>query len=93
MKSGRFRSVNTIKKDMDNQYDEKNEQARQLGADYVISGTLYSIEKKAEAYKLNIELISVKTGLIEWADSIEVFTETILEDDIEDAIDIPTYIF
>ncbi|MCP4111496.1 MAG: hypothetical protein GY749_39200 [Desulfobacteraceae bacterium] len=97
MKAGRFRFVNktqreNIAKEVEYQYGgrvasgTRVEQARQIGADYILSGTLYSIEKKEprqvrlkkkemKYYKLNLELTSIKTGLMEWADSVEIIRE------------------
>lgn len=60
--------------------------ARQVGAKYMLTGTLRSIEKKAPKqvrvkrksyiyYSLNLELTSIETSLIEWADSVELVRE------------------
>lgn len=60
--------------------------ARQVGAKYMLTGTLRSIEKKAPTqvrvkrksyiyYSLNLELTSIETSLIEWADSVELVRE------------------
>ena len=60
--------------------------ARQVGAKYMLSGTLRSIEKKQPTqvrlkkkqynyYSLNLELTSLETSLIEWADSVEIIRE------------------
>ena len=61
-------------------------QARQLGAKYMLTGTLRSIEKKEGRqfrltkknyiyYSLNLELTDLETSLIEWADSVELIRE------------------
>ncbi len=60
--------------------------ARQVGAAYMLTGTLRSIEKEAPKqirlkkksyiyYSLNLELTSIETSLIEWADSVELVRE------------------
>jgi len=60
--------------------------ARQVGAKYMLTGTLRSIEKKEPKqvrlkkksyiyYSLNLELTSIETSLIEWADSVELVRE------------------
>lgn len=60
--------------------------ARQVGAKYMLTGTLRSIEKEAPKqirlkkksyiyYSLNLELTSIETSLIEWADSVELARE------------------
>jgi uncharacterized protein (TIGR02722 family) len=61
--------------------------ARQIGAEYMLSGTLRSIEKKQQRqirwfkkemnyYSLVLELTSLQTGLIEWTDSKEIVRES-----------------
>ncbi len=60
--------------------------ARQVGARYMLTGTLRSIKKDQPRqfrltkktlmyYSLNLELTDIQTGLIEWADSTEVIRE------------------
>ena len=60
--------------------------ARQVGAQYMLTGTLRSIEKREPKqvrlkkksyiyYSLNLELTSIETSLIEWADSVELVRE------------------
>ena len=60
---------------------------RQVGARYMLTGTLRSIEKKQprqvrlkkkilKYYSLNLELTDLETSLIEWADSAEVIRES-----------------
>ena len=64
----------------------KSQKARQVGAEYMLTGTLRSIEKdelrqvrltkkSLKYYSLNLELTDIETGLIEWADSVEVIRE------------------
>lgn len=59
---------------------------KQVGAEFMISGTLYSISQKEgrevrlkrkslKYYSLNLELTSIETGLIEWADKVEIVRE------------------
>ncbi len=60
--------------------------ARQVGAKYMLTGTLRSIEKSEPKqirlkkksyiyYSLNLELTSIESSLIEWADSVELVRE------------------
>lgn len=60
--------------------------ARQMGAKYMLTGTLRSIEKSAPRqirlkkksyiyYSLNLELTGIESSLIEWADSVEIVRE------------------
>jgi len=62
-------------------------QGRQLGADYILSGTLRSIEKKQPRqwrlnkkeliyYSMNLELTSLESGEITWADNVEIARES-----------------
>ena len=66
--------------------ETKMKLARQLGAKYMLTGTLRSIEKKEGRqarltkksyiyYSLNLELTDIETSLIEWADSVELVRE------------------
>jgi len=59
---------------------------RQLGADYILGGTLRSIVKKEPRqirlakrklvyYSLNLELTDINTGAIAWADKVEIARE------------------
>jgi uncharacterized protein (TIGR02722 family) len=61
-------------------------QGKQLGADYILSGALRSIEKtqqkqirltkkKLVYYSLNLELTDLTTGEIAWADKVELARE------------------
>ena len=58
-------------------------QGKQLGADYILSGTLRSIAKDGQRgirllkskwiyYSLNFEMTDLNTGEIAWADSVEI---------------------
>lgn len=60
--------------------------ARQVGAKYMLTGTLRSIEKKQprqvrvkkkelKYYSLNLELTDIETSLIAWADKVEIIRE------------------
>lgn len=61
-------------------------QGRQLGADYILAGTLRSIvkkpprsirlvKKKMVYYSLNLELTNTESGAIAWADKVELARE------------------
>jgi len=61
-------------------------QGRQLGADFILAGTLRSIVKKPPRsirlvkrkmvyYSLNLELTDTETGAIAWADKVELARE------------------
>ena len=97
VQSGRVRMVNetqrqNIEAETSYQYggnvavETRIAKARQVGARYMLTGTLRSIRKKQEPqfrltkrtlqyYSLNMELTDIQTGLIEWADSTEVIRE------------------
>jgi len=97
LNSGRVRFVNKIQRDniekeTSYQYggnvaaETRIQKARQVGAQYMLTGTLRSIEKNQPRqfrlkkktlmyYSLNMELTDIQTGLIEWADSTEVIRE------------------
>lgn len=66
--------------------DTRVEQGRQVGAEYMITGTFRSIRKKQpdqvrfkrrtlQYYSLTLELTDLETGLIEWSDSAEIVRE------------------
>lgn len=98
LESGRVRFVNetqrkNIESETSYQYggsvaaETRITKARQVGASYMLTGTLRSIEKKQPRqwrltkkvmmyYSLNLELTDIQTGLIEWADSTEVIRES-----------------
>lgn len=61
--------------------------ARQVGAEYMVTGTLRSIEKEEPKqvrlkkralnyYSLTLELSDLQSGLIEWTDSAEIVRES-----------------
>ena len=97
LQSGRVRFVNKVQRanieaETSYQYggnvavETRIQKAHQVGASYMLTGTLRSIEKKQPAqfrfkkktlmyYSLNMELTDIQTGLIEWADSTEVIRE------------------
>lgn len=98
LQSGKARFVNevqreTIQKETDYQYggnvspETRIARARQVGAEYMISGTLRSITKKQpkqvrlkkrtlQYYSLTLELTDLQTGLIEWTDNVEIVRES-----------------
>jgi len=97
LESGKARLVNetqreNIAKETDYQYsgkvlaESRIARARQVGAKYMLTGTLRSIEKKQprqvrlkkkslQYYSLNLELTDIETALIEWTDKVEVIRE------------------
>ncbi len=97
LESGKARLINetqrdNIAKETDYQYsgkvqaDTRIARARQVGAKYMLTGTLRSIEKKESTqvrlrkkslmyYSLNLELTDIETGLIEWTDKAEIMRE------------------
>ncbi|MBE9486221.1 MAG: penicillin-binding protein activator LpoB [Chloroflexi bacterium] len=98
LESGRVRFVNetqrkNIERETSYQYggsvaaETRILKARQVGAKYMLTGTLRSIEKKQPRqfrlmkktlmyYSLNLELTDIESGLIEWADRVEVIRES-----------------
>jgi len=98
LKSGKYRFINKAQRN--NLLDEAAYQAeghvdpamrihtgKQLGADYILSGALRSIEKKEPPhirltkkkmiyYSLNLELTDIDTGEIVWADKVELARES-----------------
>jgi uncharacterized protein (TIGR02722 family) len=97
LQSGRIRFLNetqrgNINQELSYQYggnvaaETRIAKARQIGAQYMLTGTLRSMEKKQPKqfrltkktlmyYSLNLELTDIESGLIEWADSTEVIRE------------------
>jgi hypothetical protein len=95
--SGKARFVNkaqrqSIQKELGYQYggnvspETRIQRARQVGAEYMLTGTLRSIKKKQprqvrlkkktlQYYSLTLELTHLETGLIEWTDSVEIVRE------------------
>jgi uncharacterized protein (TIGR02722 family) len=98
LRTGSFRFVSeaqrdNIERELAYQYggavspETRVERARQVGAQYMLTGSLRSIEKKEPRqirlkkktlmyYSLNLELTDLKTSLIEWADSVEIVRES-----------------
>jgi len=98
LQSGKARFVNRVQRDniakeTDYQYggnvsaETRLQRARQVGAEYMLTGTLRSIKKKEpkqvrlkkktlQYYSLTLELTDLKTGLIEWTDSAEIVRES-----------------
>jgi hypothetical protein len=98
LSASKFRFINetqrdNIQKELAYQYGgavdpaTRIERGRQAGADYMLTGTLRSIEKeeprqvrlkkkKLNYYSLNLEMTDLKTGLIEWAGKVEIVRES-----------------
>ena len=98
LESGKAQFVNkeqrdNIEKELAYQYggnvlaETRTARARQIGAVYMLSGTLRSIEKEQprqirwfkkelKYYSLVLELTDLQTGLIEWTDSKEIVRES-----------------
>lgn len=98
LQSGKARFVNKVQRDniqseSDYQYggnvsaETRIQRARQVGAEYMLTGTLRSITKKEpkqvrlkkktlQYYSLTLELTDLQTGLIEWTDSTEIVRES-----------------
>ena len=98
IKAGEYRFVNRKQRDnvlaeADFQYagfvppEQRIVEGRQLGANYILSGTLRSIEKnqprqwrlnkrKLVYYSLNLEMTNIQTGEVSWADNVEIARES-----------------
>ncbi len=98
MQSGKARFVNKVQRDniakeSNYQYggnvsaETRLQRARQIGAEYMLTGTLRSIKKKQpkqmrltkktlQYYSLTLELTDLQTGIIEWTDSAEIVRES-----------------
>jgi len=98
MQSGKARFVNKVQRDniaKESAYqyggnvsaETRLTRARQVGAEYMLTGTLRSIKKKQpkqvrlkkktlQYYSLTLELTDLQTGLIEWTDSAEIVRES-----------------
>ena len=96
--SGRYRFINRRQRDnlldeADYQYagyvapEQRVAEGRQLGADYILSGTLRSIEKRQPRqwrlskrrlvyYSMTLELTDLETGELAWADDVEIARES-----------------
>lgn len=66
--------------------EQRIAEGRQVGADYIVSGTLRSIEKRQPTqwrlrkkrmtyYSMTLELTDLETGELVWADSVEMARE------------------
>jgi len=97
LKSGDLRFVNRPQRDnltleADYQYagfvapEQRVAEGRQVGADYIVSGTLRSISKREPSqwrltkkrytyYSMTLELTDLETGELVWADSVELARE------------------
>lgn len=98
LQANRFRFLNEAQRDniareLDYQYNsgmvdpaQRIERARQAGADYMLSGTLRSIEKeegkgirltkkKMNYYSLHLQLTDLRSGLIDWSHSVDLARE------------------
>ena len=97
IKSGEYRFLNrkqraNVQQETDFQYagyvppEQRVTEGRQLGANYILSGTLRSIEKKQPKqwrlnkkeliyYSMNLELTDLQSGEISWADNVEIARE------------------
>ena len=95
--SGKARFVNRVQREAIEQEtgyqhggdvtpETRAQRSRQIGAEYMITGTLRSITKneprqwrlkkrKLQYYSLTLELTDLETSLIEWADSVEIVRE------------------
>ncbi len=97
IKSGRVRFINeTQRKNIDTEIEQMQGRVlpetqiklgSQVGAEYMLTGTLSSIEKEQMKqvrlkrknllyYKLTMELTNIKTALIDWTDEQEIVRET-----------------
>ena len=98
LKSGKVRFVNETQRQniaRETMYQQSGvvtpetriQQARQVGARYMLTGTLRSIKKVQpkqvrlkkktyQYYSLNLELTDIETSLIAWTDSVEVIRES-----------------
>jgi uncharacterized protein (TIGR02722 family) len=97
IKSGEYRFLNrkqraNVQDETDFQYagyvppEQRVIEGRQLGANYILSGTLRSIQKKQPKqwrlnkkeliyYSMNMELTDLQSGEISWADNVEIVRE------------------
>jgi uncharacterized protein (TIGR02722 family) len=97
IKSGEYRFLNrkqraNLQQETDFQYagyvppEQRVIEGRQLGANYILSGTLRSIKKKQPKqwrlnrkelvyYSMNLELTDLQSGEISWADNVEIARE------------------
>ncbi len=96
IKSGKVRFINeTQRKNIDREIEQMQGRVSpetqirlgsQVGAEYILTGTLSSIEKEQmkqmrlyrkdlRYYKLTMEITNIKTALIEWTDEQEIVRE------------------
>lgn len=95
--TGKARFVNkaqreNIEKELGYQYggnvspETRIQRARQVGAEYMLTGTFRSIKQKQpdqvrfkrrtiKYYSLTLELTHLETGLVDWTDSVEIVRE------------------
>ena len=98
IQSGQYRFISrkqraNLLEETDYQYagyvppEKRVAQGRQLGADYILAGTLRSIEKRQPRqwrlnkrelvyYSMNLEMTDIETGEITWADNVEIARES-----------------
>jgi len=98
LQSGKARFVNRVQREniqSETEYQQDGnvdastrvQRARQVGAEFMVTGTLRSITKKQprqvrltkktlQYYSLTLELTDLQTGLIEWTDSVEIARES-----------------
>jgi uncharacterized protein (TIGR02722 family) len=98
MQAGKYRFVNRKQRDNVNSESsyqqagfvpvaERIAEGKQLGAEYILAGTLRSIEKqqprqwrlnkrKLIYYSMNLELTNLESGEITWADNVEIARES-----------------
>jgi len=98
IQAGEYRFVNRKQRDntineADFQYagfvppEQRIIEGQQLGANYILAGTLRSIEKRQPKqwrlnkrkliyYSLNLELTNIQTGEVSWADNVEIARES-----------------
>ena len=98
LRSGKARFVSKVQRDniaaeTEYQYggnvsaETRIQRARQVGAEYMLTGTLRSIKKNQpkqvrlkkktlQYYSLTLELTDLQTGLVEWTDSAEIVRES-----------------
>jgi hypothetical protein len=98
LRSGKARFVSKVQRDniaaeTEYQYggnvspETRLQRARQIGAEYMLTGTLRSIKKNQprqvrlkkktlQYYSLTLELTDLQTGLVEWTDSAEIVRES-----------------
>lgn len=89
IRSGKFRFVDKTSRDWQREeidYQTSGrmvasrhaiKQGRQLGAEYMVVGSIVSFEQKTstvlrKSYKMTLNLINLETGLIEWADETPI---------------------